>query len=125
MDYWILTDIEQHPGRNGVTMSRLRFQNVDTDVIGEMTIDATYNNYHRSGWAAVIRHPCPWGVYSGIQARTRGRTTTRSGVPVLTADSPANLIYRCEDQQQAQLLARASRNSGSTSSSFHNLFDSE
>lgn len=119
MSEWILIDRESKPGRNGVTMTRLTFQNIEDNEIAEMTLDNTYTNYKKSGWDHVAEDECPWGVYTDLRKTTR---KTRTGVPVLTADSKANIIYRCENHEEALEMAQASIDMDRTPRPFDQLF---
>jgi hypothetical protein len=118
-DCWILTDRESRSGRNGVEITILTFQNILTNQVAEMTLDPTYRNYHRSGWNHVVQHSCPWGIYQNLKLTAR---TTREGRPVLTADSAADIVYRCEDHAQAQTLAEHSRAMDQSAARYHDFF---
>jgi hypothetical protein len=118
-DSWILINIEQQPGRNGVVMSRLTFQNIDSNEIAEMTVDPTYTNYRKSGWDRVVQDECAWGIYEGLRLTKR---TTREGLPVITADSPARIIYRCENHNEALDLAERSIAISNQRTNYHDLF---
>lgn len=104
-DQYILIDLEQRPGRHGVRFWRLTFQNLMTNEVAQMTVDPTYTNFRRSGWDHVVEHDCPWGVYSGLKLTKR---FTREDIPVLSADCPANIVYRAESHEHALALAEAS-----------------
>lgn len=117
---YILLDIEQRRGFNGVDFYRLTFQHLDTNQIVEMTVDRTYKNFHSSGWNHVIDDPCPWGVYTDLK---QTRRTTRSGHSVVTADSPARILVRLESQQQALDLAQASIDLNSPGQRFREVFE--
>jgi hypothetical protein len=85
-------------------MWRLTFYCLDDGVISEMTVDSSYRNFRQQGWDHVTESANPWGVYSGLAQTDR---LTRQGVPVVTADGTAELIYRCEDRNQALQLVKA------------------
>lgn len=119
-DEYILIDITEQPGKNGVTMWRLTFQCVGDNAVVEMTVDPTYRNFHKSGWNHVVRHACPWGVYHGLR---RTQRHTRQGTQVVSADSLADLIHRCESHEQALDLAQACVNHNSPGDRFGQLFD--
>ena len=105
-EYYILIDIQEQPSHlNGVTMWRLTFQGFISNRIVEMTVDNSYRNFHRSGWDQVVKATCPWGVYNTLQCTDK---TTRKGIRVVTADSPAEIIYRCRDHAEVLALAEAS-----------------
>ena len=104
-DQYILIDLEQRPGRNGVRFWRLTFQNLMTNEMAQMKVYPTYTNFRRSGWDHVVEHDCPWGVYSGLRLTRR---FTREGLPVLSADSAASIVYRAESHEQVLALAEAS-----------------
>lgn len=116
---FILIDVEQRPGKNGVDYWRLTFQAIDNNEVVEMTVDSTYKNFERSGWKHVVRHPCPWGVYQGLRKTQR---KTRSGIPVVTADTPANIIHRLTSHEQALELAQLSIEEETPRARFGSLF---
>jgi len=108
MKQYVLVECNSQPSRlNSVTMWRLTFYCLDDGVISEMTVDSSYRNFRRNGWDHVVESDSPWGVYSGL---TRTDRVTREGVPVLTADGAAELIYRCEDRNQALKLVEVNEN---------------
>lgn len=119
-DQYILIDLEQRPGRNGVTFWRLTFQNLMTNHIGEMTVDSTYKNFRKSGWDRVVEHDCPWGVYRGLKLTKR---LTRDGIPVISADCEASCVHRCDSHEQALALAEASDAADSPGGRFGDLFE--
>ena len=98
---YVLIERHSQPGRNGVTMWRLVFYSLATGDICEMTLDSSYRNFRRSGWEHVVEDPSPWGAYTDLR-RTQRRT--RQDRPVLTADSPARLVWRSRDLDQAWQL---------------------
>lgn len=113
MKQYVLVECNSQPSRlNGVTMWRLTFYCLDDGTICEMTVDSSYRNFRRRGWDHVVESECPWGVYTGV---TRTDRVTREGVPVVTADGTAELIYRCEDRNQALKLVEANENENNTS----------
>ena len=118
-EQYILIDRTEKMGKNGTTMWRLTFQTVNSNEVVEMTVDPTYRNFYRQGWDHVVRDPNPWGVYQGLRRTDR---KTRQGVPVVTADSAPELIYRCEDLDQALALAQASLDYNTPQSHFRRLF---
>ena len=120
-EYYILIDCTEQPShRNGVTMWRLTFQGFISNDIVEMTVDNTYRNFRRSGWEHVVKNACPWGVYNTLQ---RTDKITRRGVTVVSADSPAEIIYRCADHAEALALAEASLRHNSPVERFEQLFN--
>lgn len=119
---YILIDIEERPGKNGVRFWRLTFQRISDNQIVEMTVDATYDNFRKQGWNHVVDSECPWGVYGDLKQTSR---KTRSGTPVVSADSRAEIIYRCRDHQEALALAEASLNYNSPGDRFRHLFDAD
>ena len=121
-EYYILINITEQPGRNGVTMWRLTFQGMMSNDTVEMTVDPSYRNFRKKGWEQVVTNPCPWAVYDNL---TRTGETTRGGVPVVSADSLAQVIERLESQEQACELAVNSRNWDSPSERYHKLFSYE
>ena len=100
MDY-ILVDQNQRPGRNGVTMWRLTFYCIDDHSLWEMTVDPTYDNFKRSGWDHIVRDENSYGVYSDLK---RTQRKTAEGIPIVSADSAARIVYRCQNQQEALRL---------------------
>jgi hypothetical protein len=110
MDY-VLVDQDQRPGRNAVTMWRLTFYCVDDATLWEMTVDPTYDNFKRSGWDHVVRDENSYGVYADLKRTGRH---TREGTPIVSADSPARITYRCQDRQEALRLVEANEHPPST-----------
>ena len=120
-EYYILIDRQAQPSQlNGVTMWRLTFQGLMSNRIVEMTVDNSYRNFHRSGWNHVVQAEQPWGVYNSLQLTAK---TTRRGVPVVSADSAAEIIYRCSDHAEALALAEASLRHNTAAEQFENLFE--
>jgi hypothetical protein len=117
MEY-ILFKQEQRPGKNGVTMWRLTFYCIDDGTEWEMTCDNTYKNFRRNGWDHVCTADDSWGVYSNLRRTDR---KTKSGVPIVSADSRACLVYRCRDQAQALQLIEADLNTR-TPNTFQDIF---
>lgn len=103
-------------------MWRLTFQGMMSNDTVEMTVDPSYRNFRKKGWEQVVTNPCPWAVYDNL---TRTGETTRGGVPVVSADSLAQVIERLESQEQACELAVNSRNWDSPSERYHKLFSYE
>jgi hypothetical protein len=123
MEYILLELTESSSRLNvGQTYWRLTFYSIDDGTFWEMTVDPTFRNFRKSGWNHVVRDPSPWGVYTDLQ---RTRRISTSGIPIVSADTPARLQYRCQDNQEALLLMEADYNlrhpSGSTR--FGELFD--
>jgi hypothetical protein len=120
-EYYILIDRQEQPSRlNAVTMWRLTFQGLMSNRIVEMTVDRSYRNFHRSGWDHVVTASSPWGVYNTLRLTEK---TTRRGVPVVSADSAAEIIYRCADHAEALALAEASLRHNTPVERFEQLFD--
>jgi hypothetical protein len=120
-EYYILIDLNEQPSHlNGVTMWRLTFQGLMSNDIVEMTVDNSYRNFHRSGWDHVVKNGCPWGIYNTLQ---RTDKTTRRGITVVSADSPAEIIYRCANHAEVLALAEASLRHNSPQQRFETLFD--
>ena len=119
---YILINRTEQPGKNGVRMWRLTFQRISDNQIVEMTVDPTYNNFRKKGWDHVVEDDNPWGVYQNLRDTKR---FTNQGIPVVNADSPARIIYRCENQEQALQLAEASLNHNSPGDRFRGLFDTD
>jgi len=104
MDY-ILVERESADSRvnPGVGFWRLTFYSIDDGTFWEMTIDPTYRNYRRAGWNHVVQDPSPWAVYQDLRRTPR---QSRTGFPIVSADSPARVVYRCRDRDQAlELMA--------------------
>ena len=120
MEYVLVEQLEQ-PGRNAVTMWRLTFYCIDDGTLWEMTVDPTYDNFKRSGWDRVVRDPDSYGVYQDLK---RTQRCTREGTPIVTADSPARIIYRCQDREEALRLVRAAETPGAPNR-FRELFHYE
>lgn len=99
--YILIERTSQRSVQNGVTMWRLTFYCLDDGLLYEMTVDPTYRNFRKKGWDHVVESDNPWGVYGNL---TRTARETREGTPVLTADSQPELIYRCEDRDEAAAM---------------------
>lgn len=117
MEYILFRQQEQ-PGKNGTTMWRLTFYCIDDGTEWEMTCDNTYKNFRRAGWDRVCHNSDSYGVYSDLRRTDR---KTREGVPIVSADSRAKLIYRCADQEEAFALIEADLNTR-TPTNFQDLF---
>ena len=103
MEY-ILFKQTQQPGKNGTTMWRLTFYCIDDGTEWEMTCDNTYKNFKSRGWDRVCHADDSYGVYSELKRTDR---KTRDGIPIVSADSRAKLVYRCVDQDEAFQLIEA------------------
>ena len=119
-EYILIDQTEQPSHLNGGTMWRLTFYCIDDHTVHEMTVDSSYRNFARSGWNHVVRDPNPWGVYSNLKRTDR---TTRTGTQVVTADSAARIVYRCESHEEALALMQASIDSRSAPTTYQNLFE--
>jgi hypothetical protein len=119
---YILVNIEQSRSRlNGGDFWRLTFQSLDDGLTYEMTVDPAYTNFKRSGWNQVVQDEYPYGVYAGLR-RTDKRT--RTGVPVVSADGRAQIIYRCENDLELAALVQANTESfRQPSNTFGQVFD--
>jgi hypothetical protein len=117
---YILSEVESQPSRNGTTMWRLRFTDIDNLEQVDMTVDSTYRNFTRSGWDHVVRDPEPWGVYEGLRRTSR---KTRTGRTVVSADSGVCLVFRCESQQQARDLIKAAHDINTPSTKISTWFE--
>tara|TARA_B110000503_G_scaffold136042_1_gene217700 strand:+ start:932 stop:1288 length:357 start_codon:yes stop_codon:yes gene_type:complete len=117
MEY-ILIKQEQSPGRNGTTVWRLTFYCIDDGTEWEMLCDNTYDNFKRSGWNHVCQNDDSYGVYANLKRTDR---KTRAGIPIVNADSRAQLIYRCQDQAEALALVAADLE-GRAPTNFRDLF---
>ena len=116
---YILFKQTQQPGKNGTTMWRLTFYCIDDGTEWEMTCDNTYKNFKRNGWEQVCHSDDSYGVYSNLKRLDR---KTADGVPIVSADSRARLVYRCVDQQEAFKLIEADLNT-KTPNTFKELFN--
>ena len=121
MEY-ILVNIEESTSHlNGGRYWRLTFQSLDDGTQHEMTVDPTYNNFKKSGWDHVVADPYPYGIYTGLR---RTKKTTSRGIPVVSADGTARLIYRCADDAELARLVEANTASfNKPSTQFGQLFD--
>lgn len=118
---YILVNIE--PGRshlNGGDFWRLIFQSLDDGLTYEMTVDPAYNNFKRSGWNQVVTDEYPYGVYTGLK---RTQKQTNRGIPIVSADGRARIIYRCEnDDELAELVQANAQSFQKSSNTFQELF---
>ena len=106
---YILVNIQE--GRsaiNGGPFWRLTFQSLDDGQTYEMTVDPAYNNFKRSGWDRVVQDDYPFGVYTGLK---RTNKPTNKGVPIVSADGQARIVYRCHDDAELEALVRANEES--------------
>ena len=119
---YILVNIEESTSHlNGGRYWRLTFVSIDDGTQHEMTVDPTYNNFKKSGWDHVVADPNPYGVYEGLR---RTRKQTKKGIPVVSADGTARLIYRCEnDAELARLVEANTASFNKPSTNFGELFD--
>jgi hypothetical protein len=122
MEYILLELTESSSRLNvGQTYWRLTFYSIDDGTFWEMTVDPTYRNFRKSGWNHVVRDAEPWGVYTDLK---RTKRISATGIPIVSADTPARLQYRCRDNQEALQLMEADymlRNPAPTR--FQDLFD--
>lgn len=117
---YILVNCEEGRSQlNGGRFWRLTFQSIDDGTTHEMTVDPTYNNFKKSGWDRVVTDPYPYGVYEGLK---RTKKTTKRGVPVVSADGTARLIYRCADDTELAQLVQANIESFEQPTQFQELF---
>lgn len=99
---YVLVERSSRPSRlNGVTMWRLVFYSLDDGTLWEMTVDSSYRNFRKMGWDHMVEDQNPWGVYEGLRRTNR---VTQEGMPILTADSAAQRVWRAEDRDQALRL---------------------
>jgi hypothetical protein len=119
---YILVNCEEgHSQLNGGRFWRLTFQSLDDGTTHEMTVDPAYKNFKRSGWNHVVTDPYPYGVYEGLR---RTNKTTAKGVPVVSADGRARIVYRCVDDAELARLVQANTDSfRKPSTTFGQLFD--
>jgi hypothetical protein len=102
---YILVNIEESVSHlNGGRYWRLTFVSLDDGTTHEMTVDPAYTNFRRSGWNHVVADPYPFGCYTGLK---RTKKTTKKGVPVVSADGPARIIYRCVNDEELAGLVQA------------------
>ena len=118
-EYILIKKDSQRSHQNGVTMWRLTFYCIDDGTVWEMTVDATYRNFRKKGWDHVVESDCPWAVYGNLKRTER---KTREGVGVVSADSLAEVIYRCTDQQQALDLVQAAEDLNQQRTTFQEFF---
>ena len=118
---YILVNIEQGRSQlNGGEFWRLTFQSLDDGLVYEMTVDPAYNNFRRSGWNQIVTDEYPYGVYTGLK---RTQKQTRRGVPIVSADGPARIIYRCaNDQELARLVGANAQSFQESPTAFQELF---
>ena len=100
-------------------MWRLTFYSLEDGHIYQMTVDSSYRNFRRNGWDHVVESNSPWGVYSGL---TRTDRVTREGIPVVTADGAAELIYRCEGADQALELVAVDHAQRTETTTYRSFF---
>lgn len=98
---YVLVEKTSRRGKNGVTMWRLTFYNLDDGVLYETTVDPTYDNFRRSGWDRLVDESEPWGIYSGLK---RTRRTTAQGFPVVTADGRPQCQEPCTYQEALKIM---------------------
>jgi hypothetical protein len=102
---YILVNIEESISHlNGGRYWRLTFVSLEDGTTHEMTVDPAYTNFKRSGWNHVVEDAYPYGVYTGLR---RTQKTTKSGVPVVSADGKARIVYRCADDAELVRLVEA------------------
>jgi hypothetical protein len=118
---YILVNIESGRSKlNGGNFWRLTFHGLDDGLTYEMTVDPAYNNFKRSGWNHVVSDEYPFGVYAGLK---RTRKKTNRGVPIVSADGRARIIYRCADDRELAELVQANIQSfQKPSTTFQELF---
>ncbi len=118
---YILIDLQpQASHQNDVPIWILTFQRISDNLVFEMTVDSTYRNFTKKGWNHVVASECAWAVYANLKHTTRH---TKSGTPVVSADSTAEIIYRCADHAEALALAQASIDHNSPGDRFRGLFE--
>ena len=120
---YILVNIEESISHlNGGRYWRLTFVSLDDGTTHEMTVDPAYTNFKRSGWNHIVEDPYPFGVFTGLKRTTK---KTKSGVPVVSADGKARIVYRCEnDAELARLVeANAEQHATAPATQFGQLFD--
>lgn len=97
MEY-ILVNKEQFRSRTGSRMWRLTWVCVEDLTHWETTVDESMDNFLQKGWRRVCNDPSPYGVYRGLKRTSK---TTKSGTPIITADSKQERIITIEDQATA------------------------
>jgi len=121
MAEYILVDIAQQRSKlNHVTMWRMTFYSIDDGTVWEMTVDPTYKNFKRSGWDHVVESDIPYGVYGNLKRTDR---ISQSKLPVVSADSKAEVIYRCVDQNEALKLMEADISQRNKKTTYGDLFN--
>lgn len=102
---YILVDIAESVSHlNGGRYWRLTFVSLDDGTRHEMTVDPAYTNFKRSGWNHIVADPYPFGCYTGLK---RTQKTTKAGVPVVSADGRARIVYRCKNDEELAGLVQA------------------
>ena len=120
---YVLVERQIQPSRltPGADMYRLVFYGLDDGVLWEMTTDAGFRNFRRSGWNLLMQESDPWGVYQGLK---RTQRTTADGMPIITADSRPDRIYKCTDRDEALRLVEADQRERNPTA-FERLFDAD
>jgi hypothetical protein len=120
-DQYILVDCQESISHlNGGRFWRMVFVSLADGTQHEMTVDPAYTNFKRSGWNHIVADPYPYGVYTGLK---RTKKTTKRGIPVVSADGKARLIYRCENDEELARLVEANERSFETETVFGQLFE--
>lgn len=103
---YILVERQQHPSKltPGAQCYRFTWYGLRDGLLWEMTTDPGFRNWQRQGWRLLCEEPDPWGVYEGLRTTAR---QTRSGMPIITADSRPDRIYHCRDHAEALELVTA------------------
>lgn len=116
---YLLVGRSSRQGRAGRTMWRFTWYSLEDGQLWETTVDDSYRNWRRCHWAHIASEPDPWGCYTGL---TRTQRTTRTGLPVITADSRPRLDMRLDWDTCLQVIEQDQINR-SGQAQYHNLFD--
>ena len=120
MHQYILVELSKKRSyHNACIMWQLTWYDLNTGSLAEMSVDSSYRNFRAAGWDHLVVSQCPWGVYEGLLTTDRH---TRTGIPVLSADSVYSLIYRCKDHQEALKLVELDQQERTEPNHFNNLY---
>lgn len=103
MEY-VLINKEQFRSRTGARMWRITWVCLDDLTHWETSIAEDMDNFLNRGWRSVCNNPDPWGIYTGLKRTTK---TSKSGVPIITADSKQKLLQGIDTQEIAIQLVEA------------------
>ena len=118
--YILVNVAEGRSQLNGGSYWRLTFVGLDDGETYEMTVDAAYTNFKRSGWNQVVTDEYPYGVYGGLKKTIK---KTARDVPILSADGRARIMHRCRDDAELIKLVIANAESFNKPTKFQELFN--